>query len=114
MSDHDLPLPDYDSLPLGSIESRMRTLDAEGVERVLAYERDHADRVQVVMLLEHRLEALRSGGAKPSGGDPSAATPEVVGGAPGASTASPATEGPTRNPPSHGVPTNPGQPRSTG
>jgi hypothetical protein len=112
MNQHDLPLPDYDALPFGSIESRVRTLDAEGVERVLAYEREHADRIQVVMTLEHRLEALRSGDAEPSGGDPSAATPEVVPGQPGGSAASPATEGPTQNPPSQGVPSNPAQPRS--
>ena len=33
MSQHDLPLPDYDGLPLGSIESRIRMLDVEGVEQ---------------------------------------------------------------------------------
>ncbi|GAA1502808.1 hypothetical protein GCM10009740_38940 [Terrabacter terrae] len=110
----DLPLPDYDGMPLGSIESRVRTLDADGVERVLAYEREHADRIQVVQVLEHRLTALRTGAAKPSGGDPTAAAPEMTAGRPGGSTASPATEGPTQNPPSQGVPTNPAQPRSTG
>ena len=112
MSQHDLPLPDYDGLPLGSIESRVRTLDVEGVQRVLAYEREHADRVQVVLLLEHRLEALRSGDSQPSGGDPSASTPEVAAGEPGQSAASPSGRGPTQNPPSHGVPTNPAQPRT--
>ena len=72
----------------------------------------HADRVQVVQLLEHRLEALRSGEAEPSGGDPTAAAPEVSAGEPGGSTVSPATEGPKQNPPSQGVPTNPAQPRT--
>jgi hypothetical protein len=111
MSHHDLPLPDYDQLPLGSIESRVRSLDQAGVEQVLEYERQHADRTQVVMLLEHRLKALRSGDVEPSGGDPSAPAPEVVPGAPGGSSASPQTRGPAQNPPSHGVPTNPSQPR---
>jgi len=111
MTHHELPLPDYDELPTGTIESRIRALDTEGVEQVLEYERGHADRVQVVQLLEHRLETLRSGDAVPSGGDPSAGTPEVPRGEPGGSVASPATEGPKQNPPSQGVPTNPAQPR---
>ena len=87
-------------------------LDVEGVEHVLEYERQHADRVQVVMLLEHRLKALRSGDAHPSGGDPAARAPEVPVGEPGRSTAAPSGRGPTQNPPSHGVPTNPSQPRT--
>jgi hypothetical protein len=108
MSHDDLPLPDYDQLPTGTIESRVRTLDAEGVDRLLTHERTHADRIQVVQLLEHRLEALRSGRAEPSGGSPTAPTPEVAPGRP----AGPAvTEGPPQNPPSQGVPTNPAQPR---
>jgi hypothetical protein len=32
---HDLPLPDYDGLPLGAIESRVRTLDEGGVGELL-------------------------------------------------------------------------------
>ncbi|MER6980881.1 hypothetical protein ABT317_28905, partial [Streptomyces carpinensis] len=39
-----LPLPDYDQLPLGSLEGRVRSLSAEEVEELLAYERTHADR----------------------------------------------------------------------
>jgi hypothetical protein len=31
----DLPLPDYDGLPLGAIESRVRTLDEGGVGELL-------------------------------------------------------------------------------
>ena len=112
MTDHDLPLPDYDGLPTGSIQSRIRSLDADGVARVLEYEREHADRIQVVQVLEHRLESLRSGEAEPSGGDPTAPAPEVSAGEPGGSMVSPATEGPKQNPPSQGVPTNPAQPRT--
>ena len=108
-----LPLPDYDHLPLPSLTSRVRTLDETGVEALLAYERAHGNRLPVVVMLEHRLEALRSG-AQPSGGSPLAAAPERAP-APGAgSPVSPATSGPTINPPSHGDPTNPSQPRSTG
>ena len=113
MADHrsEPPLPDYDRLPTGSIESRIRALDADGVARVLDYERQHADRVQIVQLLQHRLDGLRSGDVVPSGGDPTAGAPEVSPGQGTGSAASPATEGPPQNPPSHGVPTNPAQPR---
>ena len=104
MSGHDLPLPDYDHLPTGSLESRVRTLDADGVARLLEYEREHADRVQVVQMLEHRLERLRSGEAAPSGGDPAAPAPEA---APGQPASAAVTEGPKQNPPSQGDPTNP-------
>ena len=74
---HDeLPLPDYDHLPLGSLEGRIRSLDADGLTALLAYERAHGDRLPVTLLLERRLEAVR-GGAELSDGSPLAATPEL-------------------------------------
>jgi hypothetical protein len=110
---HDVPLPDYDGLTVGSIESRVRTLDETGVRDLLRYEREHANRVQVVQILENRLASLGRGDAEPSGGSPWAAAPEAHDGpTSGADQASPAHEGPPQNPPSHGVPTNPTQPRS--
>ena len=111
----ELPIADYDHLPVGTLEARARSLDAPGVEQLLAHERGHAARPQVVTLLERRLEALDAGEAERSPGDPDAPAPEVAsglaGGTDGASKASPATEGPPQNPPSQGVPTNPAQPR---
>lgn len=105
---NDLPLPDYDSLPAGSVESRVRALDPGGVRQLLEHERQHANRPQIVMMLEHRLESLESGDAQPSGGDPSAPAPEAASGEfPSASV----KEGPPVNPPSQGDPTNPAQPR---
>jgi hypothetical protein len=112
MASHDeLPLPDYDNLPVGSIESRIRTLGEQGVRRLYDYEKEHADRVQVVQILRNRLVALNSGEAEPSGGDPGAGAPEAGPEPAGGSKASPATQGPAQNPPSQGVPTNPAQPR---
>lgn len=111
MAHHELPLPDYDNLTTGSLESRIRSLDADSVKQVLEYEREHADRMQVVIMLEHRLNSLRSGDATPSGGDPAAPAPEVAQRRPGGSAVTPATEGPPINPPSQGDPTNPAQPR---
>jgi len=108
---HDqLPLPDYDHLPVGSLESRVGSLDADGVAALLAYERAHGDRLPVVTVLERRLEDLRSG-ATPTGGNPTAETPEVQHAPQGGSPVSPQTQGPPMNPPSHGDPTNPAQPR---
>lgn len=111
MTHHELPLPDYDGLPTGSIESRVRTLGEAQVRELLDYERAHANRIQVVQILERRLVALNTGDASPSGGDPSAAAPEAAPGAMGGSKASPQTQGDPVNPPSQGVPTNPAQPR---
>jgi hypothetical protein len=109
---HDeLPLPDYDHLPIGSLEGRIRSLDIPGVMSLLAYEKAHGDRLPVVQVLEARLESLRQG-AQPSGGSPLAETPELQHAPGGGAAASPQTQGPPINPPSHGDPTNPAQPRS--
>ena len=106
----DLPLPDYDHLPVGSLISRVRTLDADDLQTVLDYEKAHANRVQVVQALGHRLDDVRAG-AQPSGGSPEAAQPEAAPPPSGGSQVSEATSGPPINPPSHGDPTNPAQPR---
>jgi hypothetical protein len=114
MTEHDqLPLPDYDHLPVEGLTSRIRTLDAAGLETVLEYERAHANRLQVVTVMENRLSALRQG-AQPSGGDPAVAAADDPVPAAGGSKVSEATTGPAMNPPSQGDPTNPAQPRSTG
>jgi hypothetical protein len=111
MTDHDaLPLPDYDHLPLGGLTSRVRSLDAGGVQTLLEYEKAHGNRLPVITVLENRLTSLQEG-AQPSGGDPAAAgVDDPVHGA-GGSKVSEATSGPPINPPSHGDPTNPAQPR---
>ncbi|SDD16007.1 hypothetical protein SAMN05660690_3602 [Geodermatophilus telluris] len=114
MTEHDqLPLPDYDHLPVEGLISRIRTLDATGLQTLLDYERAHADRLQVVMAMENRLRSLHEG-AQPSGGDPAAAAADDPVHAAGGSKVSEATTGPAMNPPSQGDPTNPAQPRSTG
>ena len=112
MSQHDLPLPGYDDLPVGAIETRARTLGEKEVRTLVDYEKAHANRVRVVQILENRLVALHTGAAEPSGGDPQAFAPESGRGSAGGSPVSPATEGPARNPPSQGTPANPAQPRT--
>ena len=111
MTEHDmLPLPDYDHLPLGGLTSRIRSLDAAGVQTLLEYEKAHGDRLPVVTVLENRLTSLHEG-AQPSGGDPAAAAADDPVHGAGGSKVSAATSGPPVNPPSHGDPTNPAQPR---
>jgi hypothetical protein len=75
----ELPLPDYDHLPTGSLAARIRALEGADVERLLAYERAHADRLPVLLVLQRRLEELAKG-AQPTSGDVNAARPEAPGG----------------------------------
>ncbi|MEV5439343.1 hypothetical protein AB0K80_25525 [Streptomyces sp. NPDC052682] len=104
-----LPLPDYDHLPIGGLESRVRSLSADEVEELLAYERSHGDRVPVVELLANRLEQLRAG-AQPTSGDPGALRPEQREGHAG-SAVSPATSPEPFSPPPHGTPDQFGKPK---
>ncbi|MCW2633874.1 MAG: uncharacterized protein JWQ99_241 [Blastococcus sp.] len=106
----DLPLHDYDHLPVGSLISRIRSLDASGLQTLMEYEQRHANRVQVVSAMKSRLSGLAEG-AQPSGGDPAAVGGDAPAPAAGGSQVSEATSGPPVNPPSHGDPTNPAQPR---
>ena len=111
MPQHDeLPIPDYDHLQTGALTSRIRTLDATGLETLLAYERAHANRIQVVTAMQHRLTSVKQG-AQPSGGDPAAQGADDPVGTAAGSKVSEATTGPPVNPPSQGDPTNPAQPR---
>jgi hypothetical protein len=69
MSDHDeLPLPDYDHLPQGSLMHRLRSLTENELQRIRDYERTHADRPAVLELIDARLSQLASG-ETPSSGD---------------------------------------------
>ncbi|GGZ42874.1 hypothetical protein [Streptomyces bluensis] len=106
-----LPLPDYDHLPIGSLESRVRALTADEVEEVLAYERAHAHRLPVTELLTARLEQLLSG-AEPTSGDPGAVRPEGPGRPNAGSPVSPATSPQPPSPTPHGTPDQRGRPRA--
>jgi hypothetical protein len=95
---HDeLPLPDYDHLPTGSLAARIKPLDAGGVDQLLAYERAHANRLPVVMVLEHRLTELAEG-ARPTSGDVTAPRPETPPAPAAGSTVSPTTSAPPTKP----------------
>ncbi len=104
-----LPLPDYDHLPIGGLESRIRSLTADEVEELLAYERAHADRVPATEVLNARLDQLRAGG-EPTSGDPGAVRPEQ-GASRSGSPVTPATSPEPFSPPPHGTPDQRGKPK---
>ena len=52
------PLPGYDDLSLPSLRARLRTLDAPAITTMLAYEKAHARRDDVITMLERRLAKI--------------------------------------------------------
>jgi hypothetical protein len=56
-----LPLAGYDSLTLPSIRARLRGLDPGQLRVLAAYERTHAERPEVLGMLERRIEKLEAG-----------------------------------------------------
>jgi hypothetical protein len=105
-----LPLPDYDHLPLGSLLSRIRSLGEGDLDRLLAYEREHGDRLPVTEALRQRRDELNAG-AEPTGGSSTGIVPEAAPPPPNPRSVDQTTDAPPVNPPSQGVPTNPAQPR---
>lgn len=106
MSDEQLPLPDFDELPLGALGHRIRSLTEDELRQLLEHERAHAARVPVTELLTGRLDELQRG-AVPSPGaekDPN----DVPGHTPSGSKVTP--EGPAEP----GRPSPPGTRSSTG
>ena len=105
----DLPIPDLDHLGLGDLTDRVRSLDADGVRALLDAEEAGGRRAPVLEVLRARLDQLDAG-ARPSGGDPSRAPVDLAGA--GVGPAGRGTHGRAAGqPPVHGDPTNPAQPR---
>ncbi|EID52438.1 hypothetical protein [Saccharomonospora xinjiangensis] len=111
MSDHrdELPLPDYDHLPVPALRDRIRSLTADQLERLLAYEREHADRTPVVTVMRARLDQLARG-ATPSEGQHDV-RPEQAGDTAHGSVVGEDTSGAPVFPPPHGVPAQPARPK---
>ena len=55
------PLPGYDELSLPSLRARLRTLDAATLRAMLAYEKAHARRDDVIAMFERRLTKIDAG-----------------------------------------------------
>lgn len=105
----DVPLADYDHLPIGPLRDRIRSLTDDEVRRLLDYEREHANRAPVISVLVSRLEQLEQG-AEPSGGDQDV-RPEQPGPGRSGSPVTPATSPEPIHPPPHGHPGTPGKPK---
>jgi hypothetical protein len=101
----DLPIADYDQIPPGELEHRIRSLSRPELEDLLEYERQHASRVQVLEMLTARLDQLRKGSAPSEGG----AAPAAPGSTPHGSPVSPATAAEPGHPPPHGTADQPGK-----
>jgi hypothetical protein len=65
-SEKDLPLPDFDNISIGSLRARLRNLTVEDLHTLLAWEQEHANRVQVVSLLSNRIHKVSAAGSSPS------------------------------------------------
>jgi hypothetical protein len=100
----ELPVPDYDHLPVGSLAHRIRALDADAIDVLVAYENEHAARRPDLDRLFARRDALRSGAAQPSGGNPAAPQPEQAPAPDGAASQVPSgDQAGTNQPLRHGV-----------
>lgn len=106
----ELALPDYDQLPTGSLQHRVRSLTLDQVEQLLDYERGHGDREGVKQVLAARLTELDAG-AQPSPGSQET-RPESPGPPRRGSPVGPNTAGPPANPPPHGDPAQPARPKA--
>lgn len=101
MSGQELPLPDYDELPLGTLRHRMRALTEHEIRVLLEHERDHGNRVQVIELLTSRLGELERG-ATPSQGSQTE-MPEVADHKPAGSPVTPSGPRESGRPKPHGT-----------
>jgi hypothetical protein len=108
--DHrDLPLRDYDHLPLPSLAQRIRALTAGEITQLMRYEQDHANRPAAVQVFEARLGELAAGQSPTQGrGQSGPDWPEPPS---GGSPVRPETAGAPGSAPPHGVPAQPAQPK---
>jgi hypothetical protein len=76
MAHEELPLPNYDQLPLATLRHRIRSLDQSRLRDLIKYERRHGARVHVLEVLEARLRQLHEGAEVSPGSQEE--TPEVT------------------------------------
>lgn len=97
---HDLPITDYDQLPITELRHRIRALDEPQLRAVFDHETEHGNRIPVLEVLNARLRELTHG-AEPSSGDP--ANAPGVRGTPGGSPVQESTAAQAHPPLRHGV-----------
>jgi hypothetical protein len=108
---NELPLPDYDHLPVSSLQHRIRSLGQDDLRALRGYENEHANRVAVLEMIDARIDALEHG-AQPSGGDPTGRRPEQPDGVDGGPAVTSRTAAPPGGPPPHGTPAQPARPKA--
>jgi hypothetical protein len=96
----ELPLPDYDQMPLNEIRHRIRMLEEGQLRTLFEHEAEHGNRIPVLEVLHARLRELTHG-AEPSSGDP-ASTPGAAK-TPGGSPVQESTAAEPGTPLRHGV-----------
>ena len=100
MAENQLPLPDYDQLPMGELRHRIRSLEEDQLRTLFEHEQAHGDRTPVLELLNARLGELAEG-ADPAPGDQTRAP--GVNGTPSGSRVQPATAAEPTTPQRHGL-----------
>jgi hypothetical protein len=60
-ADAEPPLPNYDQLSIASLRARLRNLDVTQVRGLVEYEKGHAGRTDVLVMLERRIAKLEAG-----------------------------------------------------
>jgi hypothetical protein len=60
-ADSEPPLPNYDQLSIASLRARLRNLDVTQVRGLVEYEKGHAGRTDVLVMLERRIAKLEAG-----------------------------------------------------
>ena len=65
----ELPIPDYDQLPLTELRHRVRSLDDSQLKTLFDHETAHGNRIPVLEVLHARSKEIHHG-AEPSSGDP--------------------------------------------
>jgi hypothetical protein len=56
-----LPLANYDELTIASLRARLRNLSAEQLTELIGYEKEHANREDVITMFERRITKLNLG-----------------------------------------------------
>jgi hypothetical protein len=57
----ELPVPNYDDLTIASLRARLRNLSADQLAQLVAYEKSHANRADVITMFERRIAKLAEG-----------------------------------------------------
>ena len=53
-----LPLANYDELSVASLRARLRNLSVEQLTQLIEYEKEHADRADVITMFERRVAKI--------------------------------------------------------